>query len=128
MIVKVEISPGELLDKITILEIKEERIPDKMKLGNIKVELEKLNKALQENFKSFSQVAHIKPELKSANEKLWELEDEIRDFERKKDFGNSFIEVARNIYKSNDKRCSLKREINHLLNATIIEEKSYRKY
>ncbi len=125
---KVEISSGELLDKITILEIKEERIPDKIKLGNIKVELEKLNKALQENSTPVSQVAHVKSELKSVNEKLWELEDEIRDFERKKDFGNSFIEAARNIYKFNDKRYSLKREINHLLNATIIEEKSYREY
>lgn len=128
MDIQVEVSPGELFDKITILEIKLERISDKGKLINLKKEYEILTKVRKEKIHSSDQLERLVAELKSMNERLWTVEDEIRDCERQKDFGKEFIAFARTIYKTNDRRASIKREINELLNSNIFEEKSYRKY
>lgn len=128
MNIRVEISPGELFDKITILEIKLERISDEGKLSNLKKEYAILSKVRQEEFESSEQLDGLVAELKSLNERLWTIEDEIRDCERQKDFGDKFIELARGIYITNDRRASNKREINELLNSNIFEEKSYQEY
>jgi hypothetical protein len=128
MNIRVEISPGELFDKITILEIKLERISEEGKLSNLKKEYEILSKVRQEGIESSEQLDGLVAELKSLNEKLWTIEDEIRDCERQKDFGDKFIELARAIYITNDRRASNKRAINELLNSNIFEEKSYQEY
>jgi Family of unknown function (DUF6165) len=114
----IEIGAGELVDKITILEIKLERIQDENKLKNIRYELETISPfapALPE----------LKAKLKAINEALWEIEDNIRIHEREKNFGESFITLARGVYVTNDKRAEVKREINLAANSSLIEEKSY---
>jgi hypothetical protein len=126
--VLVEISPGELLDKITILEIKAERIADAEKRKNVRIELEILEKARRENLPGLPDLTHLTAQLKAANENLWETEDAIRDCERDGDFGPKFIELARSVYRTNDRRAAVKRQINELLGSQIIEEKSYAAY
>jgi hypothetical protein len=124
----VEVAPGELIDKITILEIKTERIEDKEKVVNVRIELDVLEKARDENIPSSPRLLELTADLKQINEQLWEIEDEVRDCERSRDFGPRFIELARSVYHSNDRRAALKREINELLGSKIVEEKSYADY
>ena len=126
--ISVEVSPGELIDKITILEIKLERIEDADKLANVKLDWETLSAARDAAIKPSGALARLSAELKQANERLWEIEDDIRDRERNKDFGDAFVELARDVYKTNDTRAALKREINELLGSSLIEEKSYTAY
>ena len=126
--VSVEVSPGELIDKITILKIKLERIEDADKLANVKLEWETLCAARDGAFKPSDELERLSAELKEANERLWQTENDIRDCERNKDFGDAFVELARGVYITNDKRARLKREINELLGSRLIEEKSYASY
>ncbi len=126
--VTVEVSPGELIDKITILEIKRERIEDADKLANVTLEWETLRAARDGAIEPSDELERLSRELKEANERLWEIEDDIRDRERNKDFGEAFVELARAVYKTNDKRAALKREINELLGSPLSEEKSYASY
>lgn len=126
--ITVEIAPGELLDKLTILEIKRERIEDTQKLINVGLELDVLDRARRENVPDSDELDALYRDLKSINEELWEIEDDIRDCERDKDFGERFIELARAVYKTNDRRAATKRAINELLGSRIVEEKSYADY
>ena len=121
-------SPGELVDKITILEIKAAKISEKVKQSNILYELGVLMKSYEENITLSVKLTDLKRELKKVNESLWDIEDDIRSCERKSDFGSDFIELARNVYFENDRRASLKKDINILLGSKIIEEKSYADY
>jgi hypothetical protein len=124
----VEVAPGELIDKITILEIKSERMEDPNKVKNVRIELQVLADARDAAVPPSEELVRLTAELKSVNEALWEIEDRIRDCERAKDFGPEFIELARSVYRSNDRRAAAKREINDLLGSKIIEEKSYAAY
>jgi hypothetical protein len=126
--VHVEIAPGELIDKITILEIKQEQITDADKLRNVRKELEILNQCRAESIPRLSELESLAASLKEVNQQLWEIEDQIRDCERNHDFGETFIDLARAVYKTNDRRAQLKREINDLLGSRIVEEKSYASY
>ena len=126
--ISVEVSPGELIDKITILEIKLESIEDEDKLKNVKLEWETLTRARDEAIEATPELEKLTAALKESNERLWEIEDDIRDCERDKDFGDRFVELARGVYVKNDQRSRLKREINELLGSRLIEEKSYAAY
>jgi hypothetical protein len=126
--ITVEIAPGELIDKITILEIKSERMTDTAKLDNVRIELATLADARDAAVVASAELTNLTDQLKSINERLWDIEDDIRDCERVKDFGEKFIELARSVYKCNDKRAALKRDINTLLGSRLVEEKSYREY
>ena len=126
--ITVETAPGELIDKITILEIKAERILDPDKVQNVKVELHTLAEARDRAISSTPELNDLTAQLKAANIALWEIEDAIRDCEREKDFGDKFIQLARSVYRSNDRRAALKREINVLLGSRLVEEKSYADY
>jgi hypothetical protein len=126
--VSVEISPGELIDKITILEIKLERIDNAEKLVNVRHEFEVLAAARDDAIEPTPKLERLSAELKQANERLWQVEDDIRDCERAKDFGDTFVALARAVYVHNDERSQLKRQINELLGSSLIEEKSYAAY
>ncbi len=126
--VSVEVSPGELIDKITILEIKLERIEDEDKLKNVKLEWETLTRARDQAIEATPELEKLTAGLKESNERLWEIEDDIRNCERDKDFGDRFVELARGVYVNNDQRSRLKRKINELLGSRLIEEKSYTAY
>lgn len=126
--VSVEVSPGELIDKITILEIKLERMTDPAKLGNVRVEWQTLTAARDAALSPSARLETLTAGLKAVNERLWVIEDDIRDCERAKEFGAKFVELARSVYISNDERARLKREINELLGSRLIEEKSYAAY
>lgn len=128
MNVNTEISIGEFFDKLTILEIKEERIQQADKLANIKKELEALNALLDTLPFSRADVQNEVAELKSINEKLWVIEDDIREKEAAKAFDQDFIELARSVYFTNDRRSDVKRAINLKLGSDFIEEKSYEEY
>ena len=128
MALRIAVAPGEVIDKITILEIKSERITDATKLRNINHELDVLSRELSAAVSESDQLNALKADLKSVNEQLWVIEDDIRDCERSKNFGPKFIELARAVYITNDKRAALKRQINELLNSNIFEEKSYAAY
>lgn len=122
---KIEVSNGEIIDKLTIVRIKIERISDSDKLENLKKELDILAKA------SASIMGQDDPLYKSlyqVNSELWDIEDRIRDYERRKDFGQDFISTAREVYLKNDKRSEIKRQINIKTSSGLIEEKSYEKY
>jgi len=123
--VAVNIAPAELIDKITILEIKAERIADVAKLPNVMLELETLHAARDRTILPTDGLQSLTAELRAANEALWTIEDQIRDCERAGDFGPKFVELARSVYVNNDRRAALKRRINMLLGSKIIEEKSY---
>ncbi len=120
-----EISAGELIDKITILEIKKLKITDKDKLIEVDKELVSLNKTKEKFILDDSSIAKFKTELKNVNLKLWDIEDGKRSAEKKNDFGKKFIELARNVYKFNDKRAKIKLDINNVLGSNIKEVKSY---
>jgi predicted nucleic acid-binding Zn-ribbon protein len=124
----IPISPGELLDKITILQIKAERIADPVKVANVKTELDMLNKVWSEAVEVDAEITTLTAELKAVNEALWEIEDDIRDEERNKRFNERFIELARAVYVTNDERANAKKKVNQHLNSTIVEEKSYQDY
>lgn len=126
--ITVEIAPGELIDKITILEIKLERIDDARKLANVRHEWDVLTAARDAHTEASDALTDLTGQLKKINEALWEIEDDIRDCERAKDFGDKFIELARAVYRTNDERARLKREINELLGSALVEEKSYAAY
>ncbi len=124
----IPISPGELLDKITILEIKSERIADPAKVANVRTELEMLSAVWNEAIGTNAELDAMRAELKAINERLWEIEDDIRDEERNRRFGERFIELARAVYVTNDERAAVKKRVNLHLNSTIVEEKSYQDY
>ena len=126
--IQVPISPGELLDKITILEIKSERMTDAEKLANVRRELALLNETWSATVRTDETVERIHNELKTINEALWEIEDDIRDKERVKEFDDRFVELARSVYFTNDKRADAKKELNTYLGSEIVEEKSYQDY
>ena len=126
--IQVPISPGELLDKITILQIKSERIEDASKLANVNRELEMLNRVWEQSVEPDAEIEALTARLKSINEALWEIEDDIRDEERNKRFGERFIELARAVYVTNDERADAKKQVNLHLNSNIVEEKSYQDY
>lgn len=116
------ISVGELLDKITILQIKLNNTTDQSKLDNINLELRDLHSLVPKlNPKAHELMAH----LQQINQTIWDIEDHIRDLEKNNDFGNDFVETARKVYKNNDLRAKVKREINEICNSYIIEEKIY---
>jgi Family of unknown function (DUF6165) len=127
-LVHTPVSYGELIDKITILEIKSERIADEKKLVNVRHELKLLEQTWSESVGARHDISHERAELKRINEALWEIEDEIRLKEADADFGPRFIELARAVYVTNDERAAVKRRINDLLGSEIVEEKSYADY
>jgi hypothetical protein len=128
MKIHVDIAPGELIDKLTILEIKLEKIKDGRKLANIRSEYADLMRVFRSSIVETSRLTTLTAELKRINAALWEIEDHIRDQERAGTFGQAFVDLARSVYRTNDLRAATKREINELLNSAIIEEKSYSSY
>ena len=120
-----EISAGELVDKITILEIKKEKITNKEKLIEIKKELDSLTNTFNKSIKKNINLKTLTKELKNINLKLWDIENKKRELEKKQRFGKEFIELARNVYKSNDERAKIKLKINEALGSNIKEVKSY---
>ena len=127
-IIHVPVSPGEVLDKITILEIKSERMSDADKIVNVKRELELLQASWQQSIDEDKTVQRIHAKLKTINEALWEIEDDIRDKERAREFDQVFIDLARSVYVTNDQRANAKKELNIYLGSEIVEEKSYQDY
>ena len=123
-----EISAGELLDKISILEIKLDKIKDKESLVEINKEYESLNKTKNSNLNLTEDLKNLINKLKEINMKLWTIEDEKRTCEKNKDFGKNFIELARQVYFNNDKRAKIKSEINEILGSNIKEVKQYVSY
>lgn len=126
--VLVPISPGELLDKITILRIKAARITDPAKVGNIRLELELLEKTWRESGCADAHLAKDERALHDVNDRLWDIEDRIREKEAVQTFDRDFIELARAVYVYNDERAAIKKRVNIQLGSRIIEEKSYRAY
>uniref|UniRef100_A0A832I8K0 Uncharacterized protein n=1 Tax=Eiseniibacteriota bacterium TaxID=2212470 RepID=A0A832I8K0_UNCEI len=124
----VQISPGEFLDKLTILEIKSERIADPAKLANVRRELELLRATWAASPLAARDVAGPLADLKRVNEALWDIEDHIRRKEAERRFDQDFIELARSVYRTNDRRAAIKRELNVLLGSDLVEEKSYTDY
>jgi len=124
----VPISPGELVDKITILEIKSQRMTDAVKLGNVLTELEMLTSTWRGSAFAAHDIDAEWRSLRSVNERLWDIEDRIRDKEREAAFDAEFIELARAVYVTNDERAALKKRINTRLGSTLVEEKSYADY
>jgi len=123
--IPIAIGPGELIDKITILEIKSARITDPIKLENIRAELQALNSARDRFIPPSAEIARLTGDLSQTNQVLWEVEDEIRQCESRGEFGPRFIELARSVYNMNDQRAALKKQINLALGSELIEEKSY---
>ena len=126
--IHVPVSPGEVLDKITILEIKSERMTDPEKVANVRVELALLQETWASAVSRDPVIDDLHDQLKKINETLWEIEDDIRDKERVKEFDERFIELARRVYFTNDRRSQVKKELNLHLGSLIIEEKSYQDY
>jgi hypothetical protein len=126
--ISVPISAGELVDKITILEVKSTQIRDSEKLKNIETELGLLRAVANAQLSASESLEQWTSKLREVNQALWRIEDEIRECEGAKDFGPKFIELARSVYKQNDRRAALKKEINLALNSKLIEEKSYENY
>jgi len=126
--IHVPVSPGEVLDKITILEIKSERMSDPEKVANVRIELALLQETWANAVAVNQVIDDLHDQLKQINEALWEIEDDIRDKERLKEFDERFIELARQVYFTNDKRSQIKKELNLHLGSQIIEEKSYQDY
>ncbi len=124
----VPLSPGEMLDKITILRIKAARMSDPVKVANVKHELALLEKTWRDSGAATVDIGDEEANLTRVNEKLWVIEDEIRDEERAKRFGEKFIELARSVYVENDERAAIKKRINTAMGSTIVEEKSYQSY
>lgn len=130
MLIQAPISLGELIDKITILEIKVANITDSAKLTNVMHELDVLNNTVDQLLDQAGKekLEPLKASLKSINQQLWVIEDDIRDCERAKDFTEKFIELARAVYFTNDKRAAVKKDINLAFGSELVEEKSYQNY
>jgi|TARA_B100001093_G_scaffold420648_1_gene412643 hypothetical protein len=127
--IKVNISPGELLDKISIIELKLLKINDTAKLNNIMIEFEALNPQVVELLEKFKEPLKQKYlHLSEVNETLWDIEDAIRVKEKNKEFDSKFIELARSVYRQNDKRSIIKKFINQMTDSSLTEEKSYEEY
>ena len=126
--IKVVLSVGELIDKITILQLKMKFIKNKKQLNNVSNELETLKPLLRENNLETPKINELFAELYEINLKLWKIEDKIREKERQSDFNDEFISLARSVYYTNDKRADIKKKINLLSGSELIEEKSYAKY
>jgi hypothetical protein len=126
--VETPVAIGELIDKITILEIKVERFTDAAKRKNVVAELSMLRARRDQAVPQSPRLDALGARLKAVNERIWELEDSIRDCERRADFGPAFVAVARSIYRTNDERAAVKRRINVALGSDLIEEKSYAPY
>jgi hypothetical protein len=122
---KIEVSNGEIIDKLTIIQIKLERITDKVKLKNLKKEFDELSTVTSSILSTSDPLYKA---LYEVNCELWDIEDRIRDLEHNKDFGKEFIETARSVYFRNDRRAEIKREINIRTSSGLLEEKSYKKY
>jgi hypothetical protein len=126
--ITIRISPGEAIDRLTILEIKSERMTDAARLANVRRELGELSAVVERHIPKRDDIRDLHDRLKMVNVVLWGIEDDIRACERQKDFGEKFLELARAVYVNNDERAHLKRGINDALGADIIEEKSYAPY
>jgi Family of unknown function (DUF6165) len=124
--VRVEISAGELLDKLTILDIKRHRITEPAKLRHVEEEWAALNAARDRDVPPSEELTVLAEQLRAVNEALWDVEDELRRCEQAADFGPRFIDLARSVYRHNDRRAALKQAINALLGSAFFEEKSYR--
>lgn len=124
-LILVPVSPGELIDKITILRIKQDRIHDIAKRRNVDRELELLLEVLGQHVVDSAELDRLTGELAAVNARLWQVEDELRICERDQDFGPRFVKLARSVYFNNDERARLKRDINQLLDSELTEEKSY---
>ena len=127
-LILVEVGAGELIDKITILKIKAERMTDPAKLRNVNHELNLLSQVCSQNLAPSRELEQLEDELRRVNEDLWVIEDDIRACEARKDFGPKFIELARSVYIQNDKRAAIKKSINELSGSSIVEEKSYTEF
>jgi len=128
MLMHIPVSIGEILDKMSILEIKSERMSDEKKLLNVRHELDVLNGELSKLEGLWGAVGDLYVQLKAVNEELWVIEDDIRIKEAKKEFDNIFIDLARSVYVTNDKRADIKKEINLKMGSDLVEEKSYEDY
>jgi hypothetical protein len=128
MTILLEVSPGELIDKMTILEIKLAHLASPDQLANVRREYDLVRRTFSECVERTPALGDLIGELKAANLALWEIEDTIRDHERNKDFGETFVQLARSVYRTNDQRSTIKRRINRLLDSTLVEEKSYHAY
>ena len=128
MPILISVSAGELIDKITILEIKAAQFTDAEKLRHVRHELELLAAARDQVIEPSAQLSDLTRQLTSVNAELWRIEDAIRRCEQEKDFGAPFIELARAVYHANDRRYELKRDINQLVGSSLVEEKSYTPY
>jgi Family of unknown function (DUF6165) len=126
--VSIPVAPGELIDKITILEIKSERMTDPAKLLNVRHELTILRSEQKQHIAADLKLTELELRLKEVNGRIWDLEDVIRECERRKDFEELFIDTARKIYRTNDERAAIKKDINLHLGSLIVEEKSYAAY
>ena len=126
--IKVPVSPGELLDKITILRIKSQRMSDAAKVSNVRLELRLLEQTWSDSAYAKTDIEADISALMKVNERLWVIEDDIRDKERAQAFDAEFIRLARAVYVENDERAAIKRRINTTLGSALVEEKSYREY
>lgn len=128
---KIEVSNGEILDKYTILAIKLAEIKDEAKLANVRNEYDSLTPVIESIYNSVANqedLESLHTDLLNVNKTLWNIEDQIRDCERDKNFGQDFIELARSVYYTNDDRAEVKKKINTLTGSTLVEEKSYQEY
>lgn len=128
MNIEIPVSPGELVDKLVILEIKQARITDPEKLKNVSHALELLRRVMSRHVSTSDDLVALTQSLKDVNAALWDIEDEIRLHERRKDFGEGFVKLARSVYLRNDERARIKRAIDDLLGSELVEEKSYEEY
>lgn len=124
----IEIGAGELIDRLSILQIKLARLPQGAAQKNVRAELASLTEALEQHCAPSAQLTQLSAELKTVNEHLWDVEDRLRRLEAQQSFGEEFVTLARSVYQQNDKRAALKREINLLTGARRMEEKSYPAY
>jgi hypothetical protein len=127
-LISVPVSFGELIDKITILEIKSERMEDGEKVANVRHELALLEETWSDVAEKSADISNARSRLKAVNESLWEIEDKIRVKESRRTFDDEFIELARAVYVTNDQRANIKKEINLALGSELVEEKSYQDY
>ena len=125
---KIQISWGELFDKITILQIKNENLTSQDAIKNVEWELKQLKTTLIKNFSHDVEVKHLQTELRKINKKLWDIEDRIRDKERTSSFDDEFIQLARSVYITNDERSRIKKRINETFGSELVEKKSYSDY
>ena len=126
--ISVPVSFGELLDKISILQIKSERMSDEAKLANVRRELSALEKTWMAHPAAGSDIARLRAALKAVNERLWDIEDQVRLKEQAQAFDRDFVELARSVYLQNDERARIKKAINLALGSSYVEEKSYQDY